>query len=140
MAKRRRSGDTDTGPVASGETVATGTVAENQAEGTQRHFPGMEPPRIKILDELAGDFREKRDDWQSRHAPMVEAKAKLLEAMAAHVWIEGAEDADQRLRPNGDGVYVYPIPGTTFEIVYTPERRKDPDVKIRTRRDVEDVD
>lgn len=102
---------------------------------TQQFFDGLEPPRIKALDKLALDFKEKRDAWQSAHEPMMEAKDKLLEAVAANVYHAGTDDDPaKKLHPNENGEVVYPIPGTDQEIVYRGERIKEPDVKVRTRK------
>lgn len=91
----------------------------------QQYIEGTEPPRIAELDELAEEFREKRDAWMAVGDEMRDAKAALLEAMQQHL---------DELCVDADGHHVYPIPDTDQEV--TLLHKTTDDVKVRTRRKV----
>lgn len=87
-----------------------GRPAKDKAK--QKHFAGMEPPRIKALDDLAEQYREVRDERQRLTTEEVELKEKLLALMK-----------DKQLT-------VYPIPDTDREVVL---EHGDETVKVRKR-------
>ena len=82
------------------------------AKTSQKHFAGMEPPRIKALDDLAEQYREVRDERQRLTAEESELKDKLLAMMK-----------EQKLQ-------IYPIPDTDREVVL---EHGEETVKVRKR-------
>lgn len=50
----------------------------------QAFLKGMKPKSVPDIETAAEEYREARNDWQSRHQPMMEAQEKLHELMKAH--------------------------------------------------------
>lgn len=86
---------------------------------TQTFIPGTEPPRIQELDDLALEYRKKRDERQRLLQEEIELKGKLLEKMHEHE------------------LTVYPIQDTDVEVAL--EHGKE-NVKVRKRKKAGDDD
>ena len=59
-------------------------MAAAKAKPKQGHLEGMEPPSIKEIDDASDDYVSKRNAWQERHGPMMEARAILQGLLKKH--------------------------------------------------------
>ena len=99
------------------------------AKSSQKHFKGMAPPKIGVVEKAAKAYANTRDERQELTKTESEEKAKLMEIMKKNL---------AKIGTNGAGESVYKLEDGR-EVVYCAST--DESVKVRTpKKEKKDAD